>query len=417
MIDAQAVPPAKAVRRAKVLALVLVAFLLLGALVIFALRALHAADLEQAMEVHAKQYVAVISPTPGGRGLPLTLPGTLQGINEATVYARSNGYILRWHKDIGAQVRKGELLAEITAPELDQEYAQAAAAQQLAASSEELAKSTAQRWQSLREKDAVTQQDMDERSSAYHQAQANLASSQANAARLQNLRGFNRVLAPFDGVITRRNIDVGDLVDAGNGGAGKALFTIAQVDPLRLYVFVPQQYAAQVNVGDSVTVSLAENAAAAYRGSIARTARAIDAGTRTMQVEIRVPNPDGALIAGSYVQVTLPIKQNQSALIVPTNVLLFRPDGTRVATIDAQGTVTLKAIKLGTDFGSTVAVLSGLQASDRIVLNPADSLADGDIVNVVAPAPRAPAPPAAAPPAEAPPAAATATVQPTLKAP
>jgi RND family efflux transporter MFP subunit len=390
MIDAQTAPPAKALRLAKVLVLVLLAFLLLGALAIFALRVLHAADLAQAMEVHAKQYVAVISPAPGGGGLPLTLPGTLQGINEATVYARSNGYILRWHKDIGAQVRKGELLAEITAPELDQEYAQALAAQRLAASSEGLAKSTAQRWQSLREKDAVTQQDLDERLSAYSQAQANLAASQANAARLQKLQGFNRVVAPFDGVITSRNIDVGDLVDAGNGGAGKALFTIAQIDPLRLYVFVPQQYAAQVHVGDAVTVSLAENAAAGYRGSVARTARAIDAGTRTMQVEIRVPNPDGALIAGSYVQVTLPIRQNQSALIVPTNVLLFRPDGTRVASIDSKGTVTLKVVKLGTDFGSTVAILNGLQATDRIVLNPADSLADGDVVNVAAAAPKVP---------------------------
>jgi RND family efflux transporter MFP subunit len=382
MIDAQTAPPVKAVRRAKVLVLVLVAFLLLGALLIFALRALHAADLVQAMEVHAKQYVAVISPTPGGAGLPLTLPGTLQGINEASVYARSNGYVLRWHKDIGAEVHKGELLAEIAAPEIDQEYAQAVAAKALAASSEGLAKSTAQRWQSLREKDAVTQQDLDERSSAYSQAQANLTASEANVTRLQKLQGFNRVVAPFDGVITSRNIDVGDLVDAGNGGAGKALFTIAQIDPLRLYVFVPQQYAAQVKVGDVVTVASAENAAAAYRGTIARTARAIDTGTRTMQVEIRVPNPDGALIAGSYVQVTLPIKQDQSALIVPTNVLLFRPDGTRVATIDAKGMVTLKAVKLGTDFGSTVAVPSGLQASDRIVLNPADSLADGDIVDV-----------------------------------
>jgi RND family efflux transporter MFP subunit len=324
--------------------------------------------------------------------LPLTLPGTLQGINEATVYARSNGYILRWHKDIGAQVTKGELLAEITAPEIDQEYSQAVAAQQLAASSEGLAKSTAQRWQKLREKDAVTQQDLDERLSAYSQAQASLAASQANVGRLHNLQGFNRVVAPFDGVITSRNIDVGDLVDAGNGGAGKALFTIAQIDPLRLYVFVPQQYAAQVKVGDVVSVTLAENLATQYQGTIARTARAIDTGTRTMQVEIRVPNPSGALIAGSYVQVLLPIKQDQSALIVPTNVLLFRPDGTRVAIVDTQGKVTLNVVKLGTDFGSKVAVLSGLRAADRVVLNPADSLADGDIVSVESAAPPAAAP-------------------------
>jgi RND family efflux transporter MFP subunit len=390
MIDAKTVAPSKAVKRAKYLVIGLVGLLAAGAIVIFALRMLHAATLAEAMQVHAKQYVTVISPSPGGEGLPLTLPGTLQGINEATVYARSSGYILRWHKDIGAQVKRGELLAEITAPEIDQEYSQAVAARQLAASSEELTKSTAQRWKSLREKDAVTQQDLDERLSAYAQAQANLAAAEANVARLRNLQGFNHVVAPFDGVITSRNIDVGDLVDAGNGGAGKALFTIAQVDPLRLYVFVPQQYASQVKVGDVVKVSLVENLEAHYQGTIARTARAIDTGTRTMQVEIRVPNPKGELIAGSYVQVMLPIKQNQSALIVPTNVLLFRPDGTRVATVDANGKVKLNVVKLGTDFGSTVAVLSGLRASDRVVLNPADSLADGDIVTLAA------APPAAA---------------------
>jgi RND family efflux transporter MFP subunit len=395
MIDAQTVSPPKAVQRAKFVVIGLVGLLVVGTVAIVALRMLHAADLAEATGVHAKQYVTVISPTPGGNGLPLTLPGTLQGVNEAAVYARSNGYVLHWYKDIGAQVKRGELLAEITAPEIDQEYSQAVAAQQLAASSEGLAKSTAQRWQSLREKDAVTQQDLDERLSAYSQAQANLAAAQANVARLRNLQGFNRVLAPFDGVITSRNIDVGDLVNAGNGVAGKALFTIAQVDPLRLYVFVPQQYASQVKVGDTVQVSLTENLQAQYQGSIARTARAIDTGTRTMQVEIRVPNPAGALIAGSYVQVTMPIKQDQSALIVPTNVLLFRPDGTRVATVDAAGRVTLNTVQLGTDFGSTVAVLSGLRAADRVVLNPPDSLTDGDIVTLASAA--APAAAAKAP--------------------
>jgi RND family efflux transporter MFP subunit len=199
---------------------------------------------------------------------------------------------------------------------------------------------------------------------------------------LRKLQGFNRVTAPFDGVITSRNIDVGDLVDAGNGGAGKALFTIAQLDPLRLYVFVPQVYASQVKVGDKVQVGLADHLNEEFEGSIARTARAIDTATRTMQVEIRVPNPKGALIAGSFVQVMLPIQQDGTALIVPTNVLLFRAAGPRVAIVDAQGHVHLSTVKLGTDFGSTVAVLNGVGAEDRLVLNPADSLADGDVVTL-----------------------------------
>ena len=374
--------PVPAVKRAKFIIGVLVGAMLVGGVIIFVVRGFQASALESSTELHAKQYVTTINPKAGGGGLPLTLPGTLQGINEATVYARSNGYILRWNKDIGSSVKKGELLAEITAPEIDQELSQAVAAQQQAASSESLARSTAERWKSLREKDAVTQQDFDERQSTYLQAQANLASAQANAARLRNLQGFNKVLAPFDGVITSRNIDVGDLVDAGNGGVAKALFTIAQLDPLRLYVFVPQVYASQVKVGDVVTVNLAEHQGEQYEGTIARTARAIDTATRTMQVEIRVPNPKGALIAGSFVQVMLPIRQDGSALIVPTNVLLFRADGPRVAIVDGQGHVRLSTVKLGTDFGSTVAVLSGVGADDRLVLNPADSLTDGDVVTL-----------------------------------
>jgi RND family efflux transporter MFP subunit len=372
--------PNPSVKRAKIGAGVIVGGLLAGGIVVMVVRVFHASALAAESELHAKQYVTTVTPKAGGGGLPLTLPGTLQGVNEATVYARTNGYVARWLKDIGSSAKKGELLAEIATPEIDQELSQAMAAQQQAASSEALAKSTAERWKSLREKDAVTQQDLDERQSTYIQAQANLASAQANTARLRNLQNFNRVVAPFDGVLTSRNIDVGDLVDAGNGGVGKALFTIAQIDPLRLYVFVPQAYARQVKVGDEVTVSMSEHQGAEYQGTIARTARAIDAATRTMQVEIRVPNPNDALIAGAYVQATLPIKQDGSALLVPTNVLLFRPDGPRVATVDSSGHVRLSTVKLGTDFGSSVAVLSGLKADDRVVLNPADSLADGDIV-------------------------------------
>lgn len=371
-----------AVKRAKIIVGVALGALLLGGIIVLITRVFQASALAAATEMHAKQYVTTITPKAGGGGLPLTLPGTLQGINEATVYARTNGYMLRWTKDIGSSVRKGELLAEIATPEIDQELSQALAAQQQAASSEGLAKSTVERWKSLREKDAVTQQDFDERQSTYIQAQASLASAQANAARLRNLQSFNKVVAPFDGVVTSRNIDVGDLVDAGNGGVGKALFTVAQIDPLRLYVFVPQAYAQQVKVGDEVTVSMAAQQGDDYKGTIARTARAIDTGTRTMQVEIRVPNPHDSLIAGAYVQVTLPIKQDGTALLVPTNVLLFRPDGPRVATVDGAGHVRLSTVKLGTDFGSTVAVLGGLKTDDRVVLNPADSLADGDIVAI-----------------------------------
>ena len=372
----------RALNRAKYLVWAYLATLALGAVIVLILRGLHAAALDNATSLHAKMYVTTIFAKPNASGQPLTLPGTLQGITEASVYARSSGYIAHWYKDIGAAVKQGELLADIAAPEIDQALTQAEAASAQVAANVKLAKSTADRWQSLREKDAVTQQDLDERISAYRQAEANLAAAQANAGRLRKLQGFNKILAPFAGVITRRNIDVGELIDAGNGGSAKALFSLAQVDPLRLYVFVPQVYASQVKVGDDVTISLAEHSDEEYRGTIARTARAIDTATRTMQVEIRIPNKEGALIAGSYVQAMLPVNNDKRVLVVPTNVLLFRPDGPRIATVDGSGRVALNAVKLGTDFGDTVAVLSGLSETDRIVLNPADSLADGDLVTV-----------------------------------
>jgi RND family efflux transporter MFP subunit len=372
-------------RRAKFIAGAIVGMLLAGGVIVLVLRSFQASALETSTALHAKQYVATMLPTAGSDGAPITLPGTLQGVIESTVYARSNGYVVRWLKDIGASVKKGDLLAEITAPEIDQELSQAVSTRAQAAASAELAKSTADRWQALRKKDAVTQQDLDERLSAYNQAAANLAAAQANVGRLQKLQGFNQVVAPFDGVVTRRNIDVGDLVNAGNGGTGQALFAVAQVDPLRLYVYVPQVYAHEIKVGAPVTVTLAERAGAQYQGTLARTARAIDTATRTMQVEIRVPNPTGALIAGSYVQVTLPVNVDAQALVVPTNVLLFRPEGTCIALVDSGGRVHLAPVKLGTDFGTRVEVLTGLAAADRMILNPSDSLADGDVVTLATP--------------------------------
>jgi RND family efflux transporter MFP subunit len=379
MTEASASP---VLRRTKRITAGLVTALLCGGAIVLVTRVFQARALERATAVHATQYVTTTRPTSGGDGLPVTLPGTLQGVIESTVYARSSGYLVRWTKDIGASVKKGELLAEITAPEIDQQLYQAQAARAQTASGEALAKSTADRWQSLRAKDAVTQQDLDERLSAYQQAQSDLAAADANVSRLKSLQGFNKVTAPFDGVLTRRNVDVGDLINAGNGGTGQALFSIAQVDPLRLYVYVPQVYANQVKVGDVVKVDLAERAGQQYEGTIARTARAIDPVTRTLQVEIRVPNPRGELFAGAYVQAQLPIVGNHTATLVPTNVLLFRPDGPRVAIVDSGGRVRLAPVKLGTDFGTAIEILAGVDSSSRIIVNPADSLADGDVVAV-----------------------------------
>jgi len=346
-------------------------------------RALEAGTAERAV-----QYVKVASPRLASNGQTLQLPGTLQGAVQAPIAARASGYLKRWYKDIGSPVAKGELLAEIETPEIDQQLSQALAARDQAASSLVLAKSTLERWEALRRRDAVSQQELDERRSAESQARANLAAADANVERLRQLEGFKRVTAPFAGIITRRNVDTGDLIDAG-GGAGRALFVLTQNDSLRIYVSVPQTYAQLVRPGQSVTVSQAE-VARSFEGKVARTAGSIDAATRTMQVEIALPNRDGLLLPGAYVQVGLPLVGTQGMLI-SANTLMIRADGIRVAKVDAQGRVKLATVKIGRNFGDSVELLEGVDTTDRLVLNPSDSLADGDQVTIAS-AEKAPAP-------------------------
>lgn len=369
-------------KRAKLAGIITIALLLLGAGGVVIQRTAHSNTLAAASGDLNKQYVMTTSAKLARSSEPLTLPGTLQGMIESPIYARATGYVLRWHKDIGSRVNRGDVLAEIDTPEVDQQLSQAIAARQQAAASLDLAKSSAERWEALRKKDAVTQQEYTERISAYSQAKANLAAAEANVRRLQQMEAFKRVVAPFSGVITARNVDVGDLINGGNGGADRALFRLAQVDPLRVYVYVPQAYAQRIHAGDQVTVTQAELPGKEFSGSVVRTAGAIDAATRTLQVEINLPNKDNALLAGAYVQVALPLNGSSNAMIVPSNVLLFRPEGPRVAVVGADGKVKLHTVALGHDLGNKLEVLSGIGTSDQLVVNPADSLADGDTVQV-----------------------------------
>jgi len=384
--SAQGAPPRGAMLRvAKRSALIIVVLLALGAAGTGIARYLHARDLEATTAAQAINYVTTTTVQAGKGGEKLVLPGTLQGFIESPIYARTSGYVLRWNRDIGAHVRKGEVLAELDTPEVDQQLAQARAAREQAASSLDLAKSSAERWESLRQRDAVSQQELEERRSTYSQAQANLAAANANEQRLRNLEDFKRIVAPFDGVVTRRNVDVGDLVDAGNGGAARALFTLAQTDPLRIYVYVPQSYSALVHPGDAVTVTQAEMHGAAFRGTISRTAGAIDTATRTLQVEVSLPNKDGRLLPGAYAQIELPVETSGN-LLAPSNSLMFRAEGPRVAIVDGTGRIRLQPVTLGRDFGQSIEFLSGIRTGDQLVLNPADSLADGDMVAVRPPA-------------------------------
>ncbi|MEA3158140.1 MAG: hypothetical protein QOK44_5729, partial [Betaproteobacteria bacterium] len=316
------------------------------------------------------------------------LPGTLQGFVQSPIAARASGYLRRWYKDIGSRVAKGELLAEIDAPEIDQQLSQAIAARQQTASSLQLANSTMERWEALRKKDAVSQQELDERRSGDAQARANLAAADANVQRLRQLEGFKRVVAPFAGVITRRNVDVGDLIDAG-GGSGRAMFLLSQTDPLRVYVNVPQTYAQLVKPGQEVKVTMSELLGRTFRGEVARTAASIDASTRTMQVEVTLPNRDGVLMPGAYVQVLLPLQASR-AMTIPTNALMIRGEGMRVALVDSENRIRLRPIKIGRNYGESLEVIEGVAPTDQLVLNPSDSLAEGDVVAVAPPAKGAP---------------------------
>ena len=377
---------ARTLRRAKILSVAAIALLvLLGGRTVFS-RISNARTLEAGAQERNRLYVRVAHPNDNGAGLNLALPGTLQGFVQAPIAARASGYLKKWHKDIGTRVKQGDLLAEIETPEIDQQLSQAMAARQQAASSMDLARSTLERWEALRKKDVVSQQELDEKRSADAQARANLAAADANVERLKQTESFKRVLAPFAGVITKRNVDTGDLIDAG-GGAGRALFVLAQTDPLRVYVNVPQSYAQLVKVGQQVVVTQTELRGSGFKGEISRTAASIDAATRTMQVEITLPNADGVLLPGAFVQVALPL-QPSGVTTIPTNALLIRAEGPRVAAVGADSTVHLRPVRIGRNYGEAIEVLDGVSDRDRLVLNPPDSLNDGDQVSVIADAPK-----------------------------
>ena len=372
-------------RRTRQLALLVLIALLLGGGAVMALRMARAGELKETTRESVKLYVNVIQPRALDGQAKLTLPGTLQGMAETPVYARIGGYVAHWYKDIGARVKKGELLAEIATPEVEQQLAQARAARQQAQASLQLAQTSFERWQALRQRDAVTQQELDERRNSLKQGEAAVAASNADVHRLEQLLSFNRIVAPFDGVVTSRNVDVGNLIDAGNGGAPKQMFALAQIDPLRLYIAVPQSYTQRVRPGQSARVSLSELPGRSFAGSVVRTAGAIDPLTRTMQVEINLPNHDGVLLPGAYVQVSLDTAGHaEPVLSVPNNALLFRPSGTQLAVVDEAGRVHLKPITVGRDLGVNVEIREGLAAADRVIVNPPDSLTEGDTVQATA---------------------------------
>ncbi len=339
----------------------------------------NANTLEKQIEDKTKLYVKVAVVKNADAPQLLRLPGTLLGFSQAPVAARASGYIKRWNKDIGSLVQEGEVLAEIDTPELDQLLSQLVATQQQASESMQLAKSSLERWEALRKKDVVSQQEYEEKRSTYTQAIANFNAAAANAERTRQLTSFKKVVAPFSGVITKRNIDIGDLID----GTTKPLFLIAKTDPLRVFINVPQSYSQWVKVGQAAEINLDEIRGMTFQGQISKSASAIDPLTRTMQVEVTLSNKEKKLLPGAFVQVSLKLPASQ-AINIPSNALLIRKEGPQVAVVDDQNKVHLQKIKLGRDFGVTSDVIDGLKGGERLVLNPSDSLSDGDVVTVVA---------------------------------
>ncbi|NPT35840.1 efflux RND transporter periplasmic adaptor subunit [Paraburkholderia xenovorans] len=370
-------------KRAKIAVWIVLALLAVGALRTVIANVMQNRSVAETTRQNATQYVNVVSPTQAESGGNTLLPGTLRGYVESPIYARSTGYLLHWYADIGTRVKQGQLLADLDTPEIDQELAQALAQRQQTSSSLGLAKSSLERWQQLRQRDAVSQQELDERQSTYAQDVANLAAADANVKRLQQLESFKRIVAPFAGVVTQRNVDVGDLIDAGSG-TSRALFALAQSDPLRVYVQLPQAYAQNVSVGQKVVVTQAELPGQQFHGTITHISGAIDVPTRSLQIEVTLPNPDDKLRPGAYVQVAVPAVAH-AQLMVPGNVLLFRAEGPRVAVVDANGNVQLRKIVIAQDLGQQLEIESGIEPSDRIIINPSDSIADGDHVQIQQP--------------------------------
>lgn len=372
-------PPATP-RKALFMIAVVVLALVAGAVITMLMRIHSSRVLARETERESVPTVAVIHPTSEKPDEELVLPGSLLAFEESPIYARTNGYLLRWYKDIGSRVTKGALLADIDTPEVDQELMQARATRQQIVAQMDLAKINSDRYLSLRTTDSVSQQEADQQASGYQQAKANLDANDANVRRLEELEAFKHVYAPFSGVLTKRNVDPGALINAG--GTGKELFDMARVDPLRVYVSVPQTYAPAIKNGMEAWVTLQELPGQKFRGTVARTAESIDPTTRTLLTEVDVPNKDGRLLPGSFGEVHFKPGIDGQKVTLPVNTMLFRQEGPRVAVVGSDNKVQLRPITIGCDYGSTLEILGGVDVGDRVVINPADSLEEGQQVNI-----------------------------------
>jgi RND family efflux transporter MFP subunit len=351
-------------------------------------RAMAASNLGTVTERAAITTVNVVEPKSGAALEEIVLPGNTQAFSDTPIYARTNGYLKRWYVDIGAHVKQGQLLAEIETPEIDQQLEQARADLQTSEANEQLAQITATRWQNLLKTDSVSKQETDQAVKDLSAKQATVESMTANVHRLEQLQSFERIYAPFSGVITARNTDIGALINAGAGGMPQELFHMAAVNRLRIYVAVPEVDSEAAQNGAKAALSLDEYPGETFQGTIVRNSDAIDLNSRTLNVEVDIDNRDGRIRPGAYVFVHLKIPEKSTgataSLTIPANTLLFRSEGLRVGVVRGDR-AELVPITIGRDYGSTVEVISGLKPTDQVIVNPSDSLTTGTPVRVNAP--------------------------------
>ncbi len=339
------------------------------------------ATLQQLARASATPVVEVVHPKVGNDGQEIALPGNAEAFNDTPIYARTSGYVEHWYVDIGAHVRQGQLLVLIQTPELDQQLEEARANLKTAQANLEIAQITATRWQILLKTNSVSQQETDQAVSDLNAKRALVDSNKANVDRLEQLQAFERVTAPFDGVITARNTDIGALIQAGDNSTPKELFHLASIRRLRVYIPVPEVYAAYVKNGESVKVTLDAFPNKEFAGTVVRNSDAIDLNSRTMNVEVDVDNPTGKLFPGAYAFVHLKVPASTGSVTLSSNALLFRSEGLRVGVV-RNSHVVLTPITIGQDYGSAVEVLSGLTPNDAVIVNPSDSLANGAAVHI-----------------------------------
>jgi RND family efflux transporter MFP subunit len=354
----------------------------IGALLTVRSKAASEANVEAATKTLATQHVSVVHPARGNPVTELDLPGTTEAFIESPIFARTNGYLKLWTKDIGARVKAGELLAVIETPELDQQLMQARAVLAQTEANLKLAKITASRYQDLIASHSVSQQDVDQGNQNTAMLTASAQAAAADVQRLEQLQQFERVVAPFDGIVTARNIDIGDLINAGSNGTGKEMFRMARIDTLRIFVNVPEDDSGSIRPGVAAKLSIAGFPGKEFPARVTRYAHAVDTNSRTMRTELDLPNASGALLPGTYVSARFNLRSPRTPLILPSNTEIFQASGMQVGLVDKNNKVQLRNITVGRDFGTTVEVLSGLQTSDAVIANPSDSLTAGTEVAV-----------------------------------